>query len=64
MKDNKESSLIEAINNIEEKLDFITKHICRSNSTEIDSETVAVITATAHHIFGRNAAVRKVKLLK
>ena len=62
MKTTNDTKILEAIQNLEQKVDALSNKLSVSNNG-IDTEIIAVITAVAYNIFGRRIAVRKVQML-
>lgn len=64
MKTNNENELIlDAIRNLEKKVDNLTEKISSDASERLDNETVAIITAAAYNLFGKRVAIRNVRLV-
>ncbi len=63
MAKNNETTVIEAIQKLEEKVDNLASQIQNASAARLDAETVAVLTAAAYHIFGRAIAVRNVRII-
>ena len=62
--ENKEALILDAIRNLEKKIDGIAEQARCSNSPErLDGETVAIVTAAAYNLFGRRVAVQSIRLL-
>ena len=60
----KEETILNAIHNLEKKIDLIAEQAkCSSTPERLSNETVAIITAAAYNLFGRRVAVRNVRLL-
>jgi len=62
MKNTNESKILDAILNLEKKVDALTNSISPHNNN-INPELIAVITAAAYNIFGKRIAVHNIKLI-
>ena len=62
MKSNNETLILEAIQNLEKKVDAITNNLSTQNNG-IEPDLIAVITAVAYHLFGKRVAIRNINLL-
>lgn len=63
MEINNEKTILEAIKNLETKVDNLASQMQNTNAARLDSETVAVLTAAAYNTFGRAVAIRNVRLV-
>lgn len=63
MEINNEKTILEAIKNLETKVDNLASQMQNTNAARLDSETVAVITAAAYNTFGKAVAIRNVRLV-
>ena len=59
-----EKSILDAISELNVKVDSISAKIGGGSADRLDNETVVIISAIAYRLFGKQSAIHSIKLLK